>query len=177
MLGVNLTYRFIPDLAALFATNYQFWDHYEDARLYPCEKWTNNKESAQKYRLNYVDSVNKPGLSAKPGLIHHGHSSGYCAVNLAYLMGAKRILLLGFDMKFAPDYDGYNQRIGSSPRHFFGEYHESCLHWPKVEVKNGVHVGLLSLYRSIAEQNLVEIINCSPDSAIDCFPKIAIDDV
>jgi hypothetical protein len=44
-----------------------------------------------------------------------------------------------------------------------------------VQVKNGVHVELVELYRSVARQGLVEIVNCTPDSAIDCFPRATID--
>lgn len=108
-------------------------------------------------------------------MIHHGHGSGFSLLNLAYLMGAERIVLLGYDMKYAPDYDGRTKEIGSAPRHYFGEYPEALQHWPSVQVKAGVHVELVELYRSVARQGLVEILNASPDSAIDCFPKVSID--
>jgi len=44
-------------------------------------------------------------------------------------------------------------------------------HWPKMQVVNGVHRELVELYRSVAEQGLIEIVNCTPDSAIDCFER------
>jgi len=44
-----------------------------------------------------------------------------------------------------------------------------------VMVKGGVHIELVDLYRSIAEQGLVEIVNCTPGSAIDCFPQVNIE--
>jgi len=71
----------------------------------------------------------------------------------------------------APDYDGKSREIGSEPRHYFGEYPHSMQHWPSVKVRGGVHVELLELYRSVADQGLVEIINCTPGSALDCFEK------
>jgi hypothetical protein len=85
---------------------------------------------------------------------------------MAHKMGAERILLLGYDLKYAPDYDGRSRKVGSSPRHYFGEYPASMQHWPSVQVKGGVHVELLSLYKSIFEQGLVEIVNCTPGSAL-----------
>ena len=175
--GVNLLYQFVPDLRVLFATNESFWDYYPEARECSAEKWTNSKDAAKKYGLNYIDSRNEKGLSDDPTIIHHGHSSGYCLINVLYLLGFTRIILLGYDMKFAPDYRGQDKKIGSSPRHFFGEYKPQCQHWPYFSVKNGVHVELTSLYRTIAEQNRVEIINCTPDSALDCFPMMDIADV
>lgn len=179
LFGCNNTHQIVPDLAVLFATNSQWWDHYwgrdDSPREHRCEKWTNNRESAERYSLNYIRSWDAPGLSQNPKRIHHGHSSGFCLLNLAYLLGAERIVLLGYDMKYAPDYNGRERQIGSSPRHYFGEYPSALLHWPKVSVKDGVHVDLVQQYASVAMQGLVEIINCTPDSAITCFPMKDID--
>lgn len=155
-----------------------FWLYYmarEGLPEHTAEKWTNNREAADKYRLNYIDSIDAPGLSKSPKRIYHGHSSGFCLLNLAYLMGAERIVLLGYDMKYAPDYNGADKQIGSSPRHYFGEYPSPMTHWPKVSVKNGVHVQLIEQYRSVA--GLVEVVNCTPDSAIDCFPRVNIEEL
>jgi hypothetical protein len=181
LFGCNLVYQIVPDLAVLFATNAPFWDWYwgrEDGpREHPCEKWTNDVESAARYKLNFIDSRDRPGLSQRAVRIHHGHSSGYCLVNLAYLMGAQRIVLLGYDMKYAPDYNGRDKKGGSTPRHYFQEYPSALQHWPKVEVKDGVHVGLVERYAFIAGQNLVPIINCTPGSALTCFPTAAIEEL
>ena len=117
------------------------------------------------------------GLSAKQDRIHHGHSSGFCLLNIAYLMGAERIILLGYDMKYASDYDGANRDPGSTPRHYFGEYPSAMRHWPKVSVKEGIHVQLVRQYESVASQGLIEIINCTPGSAVSCFRTCSIDDL
>jgi hypothetical protein len=86
-------------------------------------------------------------------------------------MGAQQIVLLGYDLKYAPDYDGQARKVGSTPRHFFGEYPESMQHWPSAQVRGGIHVELVELYRTIARQGLVTVINATPDSAIDAFPR------
>lgn len=164
-------------LAVHYACNIQWWDHYWSSTLAadPAEKWTVNREAAEKYGINWIAEKNSPGLSTDPGVIHHGHGSGYTLLNLAYLMGAERIVLLGYDLKYAPDYDGRNWHIGSSPRHYFGEYPKNLQHWPSVHVRSGVHVELLDLYRSVARQGVIEILNATSDSAIDCFPRVSID--
>jgi hypothetical protein len=92
-------------------------------------------------------------------------------------MGARRIVLLGYDMKYATDYCGTEKRVGNRPRHYFGEYPSALLHWPSVSVRGGVHFGLVSLYESVAKQGLIEIINCTPGSAVTCFPSMDIHDV
>ena len=181
--GCNLIYQIVPDLALMFATNSQFWDHYwgrEDGpQNHPCEKWTNNEDSASKYRphLKFIDSRERPGLSNRRDRIHHGHSSGACLVNLAFNLGAKRIVLLGYDLKYAPDYNGRERKVGSTPRHYFGEYPSALQHWPKVSVKDGVHFELLDHYAMMATQGFVPIINATPDSALSCFPRVNIEDL
>lgn len=164
----------------LYGCNEAFWVHYwcDELMSHPAEKWTTNKPAARKFRLNWIAERNAKGLSADPSYIHHGHGSGYSLVNLAFLMGAARIALLGYDLRFAADYDGTEKRIGSTPRHYFGEYPSGLRHWPKVNVRHGVHVELVQLYESIAEQGLVEIVNCTgPNSALECFPRTDIDAV
>jgi hypothetical protein len=44
-----------------------------------------------------------------------------------------------------------------------------------VKIQHGRHVELIGLYESVAKQGLVEIINCTPGSALTCFPTADID--
>ena len=174
----NNAYTLAPDAELLYGCNYEWWAHYwPDVRALPCEKWTTNKRAATEFGINWIAERDAPGLSTDPEIIHHGHGSGFSLVSMAARAKPQRIVLLGYDMKYAPDYDGQARNIGSEPRHFFGEYPASMQHWPSVAVRNGVHVGLLDLYRLVAAQGLVEIINCTPGSALDCFPKIDIRDL
>ena len=167
-----------PDAALLYGCNHEWWDFYwNDVKDLPCDKWTTSTIAASKHGINWIAERMAPGLSLDPDVIHHGHGSGYSLVSMAHRAGADRIVLLGYDLKYAVDYDPANRDPGSVPRHFFGEYPEVMRHWPSVKVKNGVHVELVELYRDIAKQNIVEMINCSPDSALDCFPVEAIENL
>lgn len=164
-------WQIVPDLAVLYACNEGWWNHYWSDALaaHPAQKWTTNRAAAERYGLNRIDEVNRPGLSSDPSYVHHGHGSGYTLVNLVHLMGAARIVLLGYDLKYAADYDGKARAPGSTPRHYFGEYPKALQHWPSVKVVQGRHVELLDLYLSIRG---VEIFNATPGSAIDCFPRM-----
>ena len=164
----NNAYQVAPDAELLYAVNREWWEHYHGAvRDLPAEKWTTNRVAADLYGLNWIAERDAPGLSMEPGVIHHGHGSGASLVSMAHQKGARRILLLGYDLKYAPDYDGRRQQVGSSPRHFFGEYPPSMQHWPSVQVKAGVHVQLVEWYRSVAAQGLVELVCCTPGSALE----------
>jgi hypothetical protein len=178
LFGINRVWEIVPDLAVLWGTNAAFWRYYWSAELeaYPADKWTVSREAADEFGLNWTAEKNAPGLSTDPNVIHHGHGGGFSVLNLAYLMGAQRIALLGYDLRYAPDYDGATRDIGSTPRHYFDEYPRELQHWPSKQVRNGVHVELLSLYESVAKQNAVEIVNCTgPNSALTCFPMRSIE--
>jgi hypothetical protein len=174
----NDAIRWCPDAALLHGCNYGWWQHrWHEVRDLPCEKWTTNRQAADEFGINWIAEVNRRGLSTDPAVLHHGHSSGYQVLGMAHRAGAARVVLLGYDLRFAPDYDGRARAIGSQPRHFFGEYEPALQHWPSVHVRNGVHVELLDLYQSVAEQGLVEVINCSPGSASTAFPVMDVRDV
>jgi hypothetical protein len=177
LFGCNRVWEIVPDLALLYGCNEGFWAHYWASELakYPAQKWTTNKAAAEKFGLNWIRERDERGLSANPSYVHHGHGSGYTMVNLAYLMGADRIVLLGYDCKYAADYSAKDLYPGSTPRHYFGEYPSALLHWPITSVKRGVHVEMLKLWKSVADQGAVEIVNCTPGSAIDCFPRADIE--
>ncbi len=171
LFGCNNVFQIVPDLELLYGCNLGWWELYAaQASSHAAEKWTSNHEAADRYGLNWIEEANAPGLSEDPELIHHGHGSGYSLVNMALHKGAERILLLGYDLRYAPDYNGARRIIGSRPRHFFGEYPSAIQHWPKVRVTNGVHDELVEQYRTVADQGLVEVINCTPGSALDAFP-------
>lgn len=101
------------------------------------------------------------GLSRDPRFLVTGRHSGFQAVNLASLAGAARELLLGFD--------GQPARDGKT--HFFGEHPRPT---PQAAYE---------YYRrafSAAEAGLIEagvqVLNCSPGSAIDSFEKTTLED-
>jgi predicted peroxiredoxin len=175
--GCNNSFQLV-DVELLYAVNLAWWDHYwPDVRDLHCEKWTTNKEASEKYGLSWIAERNAPGLSTDPDVIHHGHGSGFSLVSIAHKKGAERIILLGYDLKYSKDYDGKQRKIGSGPRHFFGEYPPAMQHWPSVRIRDGVHVELVDLYRSVHEQGLVKIVNCTPGSALEgVIPSMDISD-
>ena len=175
----NDGYKLAPDCALLHACNYQWWDaRWEQVKDLPCEKWTTRKESADKYGIHWIDE--KPnygyGLSTDPSFLYHGHGSGFQLLGMAYRARPERIVLLGYDLSFAPDYDGRARQIGSSPRHFFGEYEPSLQHWPSKMVQQGRHIELLRFYQEVADQNPVPIINCS-GGVMECFPRMDVEQI
>lgn len=66
-------------------------------------------------QLNLVVCHNYQGLHRDPGSINSGRNSGFQALHLARNLGAKEIILVGFDMSVAPE-SGKEHWFGSHPQ-------------------------------------------------------------
>jgi hypothetical protein len=179
LFACNDAFRLAPDCALVHGCNYQWWARrHEAVRDLPAEKWTTNAQAAAEFGLNWIaEKLNDgSGLSHDPSFLYHGHGSGFQLLGMAWRARPERIVLLGYDMAFAPDYDGRSRNPGSSPRHFFGEYEPELQHWPSKMVEHGRHIELLRFYQHVADQSPCEIINCS-GGVMDCFPRMPIDAV
>lgn len=99
--------------------------------------------------------------SQRPDYVRWNNNSGGSAINVAYHLGASRILLLGFDMR----------RVGAEA-HFHDFY-------PKRKESNDPYKRHLDCFPQIAidAHDLgLEIINCTPDSAITQFPFMTLNE-
>ena len=152
-----------------------YWPRWEALRELPAMKFTWYPEIAEAFDITYIKAIVKEGLSTDPGVVHINHGSGPMIINLALHFGIRRLLLIGHDMKFAKDYNAAKHDPGSTPRHYFGEYPKTLQHWPSVKVRQGVLDGLITSYNGIQDDIVnreipMEIINCTPDSALTSFP-------
>jgi len=162
--GCNRAFEF--DLDVLAATNKEFWDHYwPDIKDLRCEKWTPYKPTAEKYNINYIEERNEKGLSTDTSYIHHHHGSGPIILNIALHYGVKKMLLIGWDMRH------------KGKRHYFGEYPKSMQHTTKNLGPDGELIGLIKEMETINPSDYgIEIINCTPNSALKHFPMGNLDD-
>lgn len=99
------------------------------------------------------------GLSENPQAIRTGSNSGYQALNIAVLAGAKRIVLLGYDMY----YEG-------------AKSHAHNGHPDKMS--ESAYRGYATLFKTLQvplKKLGVEVLNCSEKSRIDCFTKVSLE--
>lgn len=115
------------------------------------------------FTLRNLSAVESSPLSTRPNGLATGQNSGYQAVNFAYLAGARRVLLLGFDMRPAED----------GRTHWFGDH----------PVKTGPAIfscmlqNFEALARRLRQVPEFEVMNCTPGSALGCFPRAALESV
>jgi hypothetical protein len=154
---INDNYQLAPWADILYACDLKWWVWHKGAPDFEGLKYTMDKKAAEKYSLNYIEGGPGNALSDMPDKIHTGSNSGAQAINMAFLLGAKRIVLTGYDMKIA--------KSGAS--HWFGDHPDQT---------RSPYVKFIQSFEQIAKQNLVEIVNCTRDTALTCFPQMNIRD-
>jgi len=160
---INTTFRLAPWADVLYGCDGRWWDEYHaEASETRSALWTQDVAAARKHGINLVPSRKVPGLGKLPGIIHQGANSGYQAINLAYQAGAKKIILLGFDMRRA---GGKSHHHGDHPRHL-----NSSLPF-------AMWIREFAQLAKDLEVAGVEMINCTPGSALKCFRREALETI
>jgi hypothetical protein len=159
VIALNDNYLLAPWADVLYACDGHWWDwHAErpELRAFKGRKITQDIDSAEKYGLEYIRSVDADGLSRDPSCIHKGSNSGIQAINLAYHLGARRIVLLGFDMQAT---GGKTHWHGKHPGE--GADYAPWRKW----------LWRYQLVADDAERMGLEIINATRETALKCFPR------
>ncbi len=103
------------------------------------------------------------GIDLRPEYVAWNNSSGASAVNLAVHFGAKRIVLLGFDMKKGPNGENNWHTEHKNYEPDWNPYDRFLKVWPHIR-KDAKKIG-------------VEILNATPDSALTLFPMVKLEDI
>lgn len=156
---VNNTWELVQWADALYACDLCWWEEYgAKASAFAGERWTLSSAAAMRYQLRKVGKRDGQGLCTDRGYVNTGGNSGYQAVNLAYHFGAKRIVLLGFDM---------HRNNGG---HWHGE-HENMLSAPDSHISCWVRM-FEPLARDLKAAG-VDVVNSTPGSALPWFPMLS----
>lgn len=110
-------------------------------------------------QIAYYRAANRPGLGLTE--LHTGGNSGWMGLNLAYLLGARRIYLLGFDMMLGPEQE----------KHFDGAHTGRC----DVPLNFAEWIHRIRKALPDLQAQGVSVINCSRRTALDCFPRSTVD--
>jgi hypothetical protein len=159
---VNNNWEAVPFADVLYACDYLWWKMYYDAvvKRFTGQLWTQDRAAAERWpKLHCLRNEAAPGLG-QVGIRTNGNS-GAGAINLAYLFKCKRILLLGFDMKLGP----------KGERHWHPDH-------PKPLVQSQTFEEWRHKMRAMAKDlkaASVEVINCSPGTALETFPLSTIE--
>jgi hypothetical protein len=160
LIVINTTYRLAPWADMLYACDGRWWDQYKPdfhgLKVSPDAR-------AVEYGAVRVPGEDLDGLSFDPLRIHFGANSAYQALNVAVLMGVKRVLFLGLDM------------TNSGGSHWHGD-HPNGLNNPSDHMTETWRRKFATTPPDLAKAG-VEVINCSRHTALECFPRRPLENV
>jgi hypothetical protein len=175
-IAINDSWRLKPHADVLYFCDEQWWTSSISRNLRSLENDISFHELI--YKGFWITTA--PGFSDHPQVLHmeltgergldmetpsglrHGSNSGYQAINLAAKLGAKRILLLGYDMRVAGNRIHWHDESSMSAEAYKTVLEKSMLpHFP-------------SLLEPLAKAG-TEVINVTPNSALTCFPMMMLE--
>ena len=111
-IAINKAITFLPNADVLYWTDSRFYTWYKnEVDNYNGLKFTIKAGSQYTSDIQILKKGKSYGIEKDSETLAHGNNSGYASINLAYHLGAKRIILLGFDMandgKDTHFHDGY----------------------------------------------------------------------
>jgi hypothetical protein len=157
VIAINDNYLMAPWADYLYFCDGKWYQWHKDKPEFKNFKGkiiTQDEKAAKEGGFEYMPSRPEEGLSTEPGFIHQGSNSGYQAINLAYHLGGRRILLIGYDVQFT---GGKAHWFGEHPDKVRSSYKSWFRHYDKIAKD--------------AEKSDLEIINCTLDTALTCFPR------
>lgn len=175
---VNNTWRLAPWADLLYAADWRWWEEErkwsaQDTARPQIEKFAGIKVAAAEAKAISLPGVhrmpgidNKQGLSLDPNCLHWGRNSGFQALNLSvFLGGGGKRVLIGFDFRPGPG----------------GRLHHHADHGGPLKNPDP---GSLASWARLFEPTVpqfkelgIDVINCSPGSALTCFPMARLEDV
>lgn len=164
LFGCNDAYQIVSTLDVHYACDATWWNrHYQHMKDYVATHglWTQEPHMSKSDHPNLrrIAGRSGKGLSVAQDLIHFGNNSGYQLINVALLFGIKRMILCG-----------YNMSVVDKKRHFFGDH-------PQGLNRSGNYRGFIGNYKTIKPADYgIEIINATPQSALDMFPKMSLEE-
>jgi hypothetical protein len=168
---INLSFRLAPWAPVWFFTDSSIYERYrDDVAAWPGEIVSMSRTAKREIpdKVKRVQGEGDPSFPVRdfPRLgspvIRQGRSSGHTAVSLAVALGAKQIVLLGFDMRLVEGREHHHQEY-AGPRDqdiYAREFVPGFDGWNAAALAAGV-----------------EILNATPGSAVTEFPFRDLDEI
>lgn len=126
-------------------------------------KITGDPQAAARYDLRLVKVSDADRvLMEQAGVVGSGGNSGFQALNLALQFGARRIILVGYDLNLVGGvhWHGHHAARLNNPTAL------NLMRWAERLDRQAAAIAALG----------VEVLNTSPTSALEAFPKVPLED-
>jgi hypothetical protein len=167
VIAINESWRLCPWADMLYACDINWWKLHDSVRAFKGIKVSQDQEACNLYkdikRIVIPDRKSDKLLMEPLGHVGAGGNSGFQCLNLAAQFGAKRILLVGYDMRID-----------------LGE-HWHARHYPPL---SNPHPNdnlprwraALDKAHEVLREIGIEVINCSSVSLLKAYPKMTIEE-
>lgn len=168
IIAVNVAYKIGPWIDMMFFGDTSTWTE-EQTELIKFKGLRVTCAESLNRNIPYLKFLGKnprkkTGISKDNNLISWNFNSGAAAINVAVHTGVKRIVLFGFDMKLDQSQNQHWHKIYTSPL-------------KTVDASFRKHLAGFPEIKKDLDAMGIEVFNCNPNSAIDCFQKINFKDL
>jgi hypothetical protein len=154
-IAINDAYRLAPWANVLYACDAKWWRWHKGVPTFTGLKYALEAGAGRWPGVQVLHNTGRVGLETRAYGLRTGSNSGYQAINLARHLGARRILLLGYDMRGG---------------HFFGQHPDGTAP-PFAVCLSHFH----SLVKPLAAEG-IEVLNCSRHTALEAFPRVPLEE-
>lgn len=158
VIATNNAYRIAPWADFLYFMDCRWWEqHKSEIRYFSGMIVTTCQRCQDIPGIKYLKRGHRKRHDERPDHLFRGNNSGVGACSLAIKLGAKKIILLGFDMKMVGgQHNWHNDHNKSTPNKIYQEQFMKMFEY-------------LSM---CAPEYGVEIVNATPGSALPFFPIV-----
>jgi hypothetical protein len=161
VVAANNAFKLGPWVDAMFFGDCRWLEwHRKEMQEYEGIKTTTCDRHRDKHKIKILKRVNNEPLTKSKDSVAWNKSSGAACINLAVHLGAKRIILIGFDMK---QIDGRSN------------YHDEHKTNSNDKVYRRFKAPFPRLARALKELG-IEVINATPGSALNSFPIMTLEE-
>lgn len=167
-IAINDAHRLAPWSDVLYSSDRMWWPHYKGVPEFKGLRFGigsapgKNNKFHEYPEINVLKNTGYCGLDLETTGLRNGRNSGYAGINLAVHLGAKRILLLGYNL-------GYLKNRA----HFFGD------HPVGLTQNQSNYTAFRALFDTMVvplKAAKVEVINCTPETSLNTFPVCDVSD-
>lgn len=161
VIAINATYRWAPWADLLHGGDACWWNATPEAAEFAGLKTGLNQVGAEPWppHVNKLCHRRNEGIETEPWLISGGTNSGHQAINIAVHLGAKKIVLLGYDFGAGPD--GQLHHHGNHPGPLKNPCDASMARWRRLIETTVEPLKALG----------IDVVNCSGRTTIECFRR------
>lgn len=161
VIAIKDSIRLAPWADVLYACDARWWQHYGPTLTYGGPRYAMEPGAAPWAQV--LRNTGYTGLETNRGGLRTGKNSGYQAIGLAAHLGARKIVLLGYDMLAAED----------GKVHWFGKHPWSTRAWAELASH------FLPLFPTLVEPLRalgIQIVNATRRTALECFPMASLEE-